>query len=216
MKNIVTAVLISLSISISAQSNKEAQNLLEEVKTKTESYKTQTIEFTNEIDAPTGKADNSRSKRTSTGSALVKGQKYRVTMEGVIILHDGANTYMIYPDDEEINVMESDPEDGSLTLTPSSILSTYQTGYSYAMAGTEKINGQTIQYIRLKPKASAEVKEIMIGINSATKQLYSFKQFGHNDVITTLTVTSYKVNEPLKDELFSIKAPEFSSFEVFE
>ena len=198
-----------------AQTNTEAKALLQEVKTKTESYKTQQIAFTNEINAPTGKPDGSRSSRQTSGSAMVKGDRFRAELDGIIILFDGRITYMIYPDDEEINVMDKDDDEG-VALTPSSILAEYENGYSYAMAGKETINGKNIQYVRLKPKANAEVKEIMLGIDMAKKQLYSFKQFGHNDVVTTLTVTKYIVNEPIEDVKFSLKSPEFSTFELFE
>ena len=68
---------------------------------------------------------------------------------------------MIYPDDEEINVMDKDDDEG-VALTPSSILSEYENGYSYAMAGKETVDGKTIQYVRLKPRANAEIKEIIL------------------------------------------------------
>lgn len=203
------------SVGMLAQSHTEAQALLKEVKTKTESYKTQQIEFTNAIDAPTGKPDGSRSSRESSGKALVKGEKFRAELDGIIILFDGRITYMIYPDDEEINVVDKEDDEG-VALTPSSILAEYENGYSYAMAGKETVAGKTIQYVRLKPKANAEVKEIIIGIDLKKKQLFSFKQFGHNGVVTTLSVTKYAVNQPLDDKMFSLKSPEFSTFELFE
>lgn len=203
------------SVGLLAQSHTEAQALLQEVKAKTEAFKTQQIEFTNSIDAPTGKPDGARSSRESSGKAMVKGEKFRAELDGIIILFDGRITYMIYPDDEEINVMDKDDDEG-VALTPSSILAEYEKGYSYAMAGKETVAGKTIQYVRLKPKANAEVKEIIIGIDLKKKQLFSFKQFGHNGVVTTLTVTKYVVNQPLDDKLFSLKSPEFSTFELFE
>lgn len=215
MKHIVSIILCILATTAVAQTSKQAQALLSEVKTNTEGYTTQQIEFTNQIDAPTGKPDGSRNTRETTGTAQVKGQKFRAELDGIIILYDGRITYMIYPDDEEINVIDKDDDEG-VALTPSSILAEYQTGYSYAMAGKETIDGKTIQYVMLKPKANAEVKEIMIGINMAKKQLYTFKQFGHNGVITTLTVTNYVTNIPIDDKTFSLNSPEFSTFELFE
>jgi hypothetical protein len=46
----------------------------------------------------------------------------------------------------------------------------------------------------MKPKASEEVREIVIGIDVSTKRLYSYQEFGLNDVITTITVDTYAVN----------------------
>lgn len=213
MKYLFLIGAFALSFFVEAQTNKEAEKLLKEVRKKTEGYKTQTIAFTNQIDAPTGKPDKPRSKRTSNGTAKVKGQKFRVALDGMIFLNDGKKAYIIYPEEEEINAFKE--EDGAMNLTPSSILSGYEKGYSYAMAGKETIKGKTIQYIRLKPKASAEIKEIIIGIDMGAKQLYSFQQMAQDGVNTTLTVTSYAVNQPLADDLFSIKSAEFKGFEFF-
>lgn len=214
MRIVLIAALLAFGLTLTAQSNKEAQKLLDEVKAKTESYKTQTISFVNEIDAPTGNPSQPRSSRKTRGTARVKGNKYRIDMGGFLLINDGKQTFMVYPDDEEINILNT--EDQQLNLTPAGILSSYETGYSYSMAGKETINGKTIQYIRLKPKAAADVKEIMIGIDMATKQLYSYKQFSHDDVITTLTVEKYEVNTAISDETFSIKAKEFEGFEIYE
>lgn len=213
MKSIFSILSFVFAFTLSAQSNKEAKNLLNEVRKTTESYKTQTISYVNEIDAPTGNAQNPRSSRKTRGTARVKGQKYRIDMGGFLLIHDGTATYMVYPDDEEINLVDQDEQ--GINLTPSGILSTYEQGYSYALGGKETINGKTIQYIRLKPTAAADVKEILIGVDMTTKQLHSYKQFSHDDVITTLTVEKYTVNTTLSDDIFSIKAKEFEGFEVY-
>jgi outer membrane lipoprotein-sorting protein len=214
MKTTILSLFLAIGFVSFAQSNKEAETLLKEVRQKTESYKTQVIDYVNEIEAPTGNANNPRSSRKTRGSAQIKGQKYRVDMGGFLLIHDGTQTFMVYPDDEEINVV--DTEDQEVNLTPSGILSSYEKGYSYAMAGKETIDGKTIQYIRLKPKAAADVKEILLGIDMGSKQLYSYKQFAHDGVITTFTVEKYSVNTTLADALFSIKSAEFEGFEIYE
>jgi len=214
MKSILLTTLLGFGLLLNAQSNKEAQDLLNEVKAKTEAYKSQTITFVNEIEAPTGNANQPRSSRKTRGNARIKGNKYRIDMGGFLMIHDGSKTYMVYPDDEEINIVNT--EDQQVNLTPAGILSSYEKGYSYALAGKETVNGKTIQYVRLKPKASADVKEILIGIDMATKQLYSYKQFSHDGVITTLIVEKYEVNTALADDIFSIKSKEFQGFEIYE
>ena len=142
MKTIIVSLLLTFGLTVYAQSNKEAEALLKEVRVKTESYKSQVITYVNEIEAPTGNANNPRSSRKTNGSAQIKGQKYRVDMGGFLLIHDGTKTFMVYPDDEEINIV--DTEDQDVNLTPSGILSAYETGYSYAMAGKETVNGKTI------------------------------------------------------------------------
>jgi outer membrane lipoprotein-sorting protein len=213
-KSLFMAFAFLYALGTAAQTNKEAKGLLNDVRKTTEGYKNQTILFTNEIDAPTGKADNPRSKRVTKGKAQVKGNKYRIDMGDYLAIYDGKQTFMVYPDDNEINIV--DAKENQINLTPSSILSAYEKGYSYAMAGKETVAGKNIQYIRLKPVATADVKEILIGIDTKKKQLYSYQQFGQNGVNTKLTVTSYDTTTQLSENLFSLKAPEFSGFDVIK
>jgi outer membrane lipoprotein-sorting protein len=214
MKLFTTTLALLFALAVSAQSTNEAKKLLNEVSQKTKGYKTQTISFINEIDAPTGNDKQPRSSRKTRGTALVKGNKYRIDMGSFLVIHDGKKTYMVYPDDQEINVMDSKEQNAN--LTPSGILDAYDKGYSYSMGGKETIKGKTIQYIRLKPKANSEVKEIMLGVDMSTKQLYNYKQFAQDGVITTLTVETYQVNTAISEEVFNLKAKEFQGFEMFK
>jgi hypothetical protein len=71
------------------------------------------------------------------------------------------------------------------SLSPADILKNYQSGYSYKMAG--KVvgnNGRTIQYVALRPVASEEVKEILIGIDVKSLLLENYTQYGTNGVKT--------------------------------
>ena len=213
MKLFASTLAIFFALAVGAQTTNEAKKLLNEVSQKTKGYKTQTITFVNEIDAPTGNEKQPRNSRTTRGSANVKGNKYRIDMGGFLLIYDGKKSYMVYPDDEEINVMDS--KDQNANLTPSGILDNYDKGYSYSMGGKETIKGKTIQYIRLKPKANAEVKEILLGIDMSTKQLYSYKQFSQDGVITTLIVETYKVNAAIVDDIFNINSKEFQGFSIF-
>jgi len=215
MKNIfILSAILVFAATAQGQSHKEAKALLAEVRKTTESFKSQTISFKNEIDAPTGKADAPRSKRTSTGKAQIKGDKYRIDMGDFLAIFDGKQTFMVYPDDKEINLV-SGPQSG-INITPSAILASYEKGYSYTMGGKETIGGKTIQYIRMKPAAVIDVKEILIGVDTKTKQLYSYEQFGQNGVNTKLTVTAYTVNTDVSDNLFSLKSSEFAGFDVIK
>lgn len=212
MKQIILIFALAASSMALAQTNKEAKKLLQDVRKTTESFKTQTITFSNELDAPTGNDKNPRSKRTTKGSAKIKGQKYRIDMGDFLAIHDGKQTFMVYPDDKEINIVNN--KEGGVSLTPSSILEEYDKGYSYSLAGKETVGGKNIQYIRLKPVKVTSVKEVMIGVDTKTKQLFSYQQFGTNGVNTKFVVTSYVVNTNLDDALFSTKSKEFAGYEI--
>ena len=118
----------------------------------------------------------------------------RVKTDAFEFLSDGIKAYLIYPDDEEIEVAATDEE---ASLSPADILKNYQNGYSYKMAGRATDQGKVIQYIRLRPISSEEVKEILIGVNMKTMLLDNYKQFGTNGSNNIFSVDNYEVNATL-------------------
>ena len=201
-----TFALLLLPFFALAQSHNEAKDLLNKVYEKTLGLETQHISFTNTIAAP---SNGGMKERSSDGELYAIGEKVRIKTDAFEFLSDGNNAYLIYPEDEEIEKTASGEE---TSLSPSDILKNYQSGYSYKMAGKATENGKSIQYVVLKPVASEEVKEIMIGIDTKSMLLENYTQFGTNGINTTFTVKKYEVNVPLSAEMFNINAKEFDGF----
>ena len=191
---------------VMSQSHEEAKKLLNQVYESTLALESQHILFTNTIEVP---SNGGIKKRSSKGELFAIGEKVRVKTDAFEFLSDGSKAYLIYPDDEEIEVAATD-EDAS--LSPADILKNYQNGYSYKMAGRATEQGKVVQYIRLKPVSSEEIKEILIGVNMKTMLLDNYTQFGNNDSNNIFSVDNYEVNAPLDPELFNINAQEFSGF----
>ena len=80
------------------------------------------------------------------------------------------------------------------------------------MAGRSTDQGKVIQYIRLRPISSEEVKEILIGINMKTMLLDNYTQFGTNGSNNIFSVDNYEINVSLDTELFNIDGQEFLGF----
>lgn len=198
--------LLLLPFMVQAQTHNDAKSLLNEVYEHTLTLETQHISFTNSIGAP---SNGGMKERTSQGELFALGEKVRVKTDAFEFLSDGSKAYLIYPEDEEIETTASDEE---TSLSPSDILKNYQSGYSYKMAGKAIENGKTIQYVALRPVASEEVKEILIGIDSKSLLLENYTQFGTNGVKTVFSVDVYRVNVPLDTEMFNINSNEFEGY----
>lgn len=198
--------LLLLPVFSFAQSHNEAKELLNKVYQKTLSLETQHISFTNTIAAP---SNGGMKERKSNGELFAMGEKVRIKTDAFEFLSDGNNAYFIFPEDEEIEKTVSGEE---TSLSPSDILKNYQNGYSYKMAGKANENGKTIQYVVLKPVASEEIREIIIGVDTKTLLLENYTQFGTNGINTTFTVNQYKVNGPLNADMFNINADEFKGY----
>ena len=198
--------LLLLPLFTVAQSHNEAKDLLNQVYEKTLGLETQHISFTNTIAAP---SNGGMKERSSDGELYAIGEKVRIKTDAFEFLSDGKNAYLIYPEDEEIERTASGEE---TSLSPSDILKNYQSGYSYKMAGKSTENGQVIQYVALKPVASEEIREILIGVNTKTLLLQNYTQFGTNGINTTFTVKTYVVNVALDKDMFNINSKEFEGY----
>ena len=198
--------LLLMPFMVMSQSHEEAKKLLNQVYESTLALESQHILFTNTIEVP---SNGGIKKRSSKGELFAIGEKVRVKTDAFEFLSDGSKAYLIYPDDEEIEVAATD-EDAS--LSPADILKNYQNGYRYKMAGRATDQGKVIQYIRLRPISSEEVKEILIGVNMKSMLLDNYTQFGNNGSNNIFSVDNYEVNAPLDPELFNINAQEFSGF----
>lgn len=193
MRKILTSTLLALSLGVFAQaSNQQAKALLEEVKTNLLAFSDQKLTFTNKIEFPTGDPNNPRRARETQGTVTVVGQNYMLQTNGQTIYLNGNRAYVVNEDDEEIDVRVLEEED--MAFTPNGILARFESGSSLAMAGKETINGKNIQYVKVRPNGSEEIRDIVIGIDLATKRIYSYTEYSTNDVITTITVNSYEVN----------------------
>lgn len=206
MRHMRIIALLLLPFFAFGQSHEEAKKLLNQVYESTLALETQHITFTNTIEVP---SNGGMKKRSSNGELFAIGQKVRIKTDAFEFLSDGSKAYLIYPDDEEIEVAATGEE---TSLAPADILKNYQNGYSYKMAGRATEKGKTIQYIRLKPVTSEEVKEILIGVNMNTMLLDNYTQFGNNGSNNIFTVDTYQVNTALDASMFDINSAEFSGY----
>lgn len=190
-----------------AQSHVEAKQLLKEASTTMKSYPAMDISYrfnleNNRVDPPI--------LQILEGTVALQGDNYRLKMDEMEQIRTGKTLYTILHEDEEIQKSEYDEED--MGLSPSTLLSFYEKGYSYKMGGNETIDGKRITYVILKPIASEEIDKIMIGINSKTKEVYSMKQWGTNGTVTTLTVLKLNKNAKWPANYFTFSKADYPDY----
>ena len=138
----------------------------------------------------------------SKGNVIMKGNMYVFNLMGVTKIFDGKKTYTINPEDEEVTISKMNDKDEN-AITPSKMLTFFNTGYKYTWDIPQNIKGRKIQYIKLVPISSKDQrKEILLGIDIKTKNIYNLIEIGRNGTKTTLTVNSFKTNQPLSKNQF--------------
>ena len=191
-------ILIILLVTISAQAqDKKAKDLLDAVTAKVKSYDNIVIDFKYTL-------NNAKENinQDSKGNVTLKGNMFVLNFMGVTKIFDGKKNYTINPEDEEISISKYNDKDDA-AITPSKMLTFFNSGYKYSWDIQQNIKGRKIQYIKLSPSSAKDHrKEVLLGIDIQTKNIYNLIEVGKNGTKTTLTVNSFKTDQPLSKNQF--------------
>ena len=189
--------IFSLFLMISSLKAQNTKSLLSEVSNKVKSYENIQIDFKYSL-------ENTREnvKQDTRANITLKGDNYVLNMLGVTRIFDGKTIYTIVPEDEEVTISDySKEEDKSISV--SEMLTFYEKGYNYKMDIQQNIRGRKIQFIKLNPiDSNTEIKNILLGIDMQTKHIYKLIQIDSSGTSYTITVNSFKTNQPISQNLF--------------
>ncbi|WP_100612972.1 LolA family protein [Confluentibacter lentus] len=204
-----TITLLFLTLALNSFSQNKGKSLLNEVSQKVKSYNNISIDFKYVLENTKEKI-----KQETRGDVVLQGNKYKLNILGTTRLFDGKQLYSISPEDEEVTI-SSQSEDSEDNITPSKMLSFYEDGYTYALDIEQNVQGRKIQYVKLTPiDSNSEINYILLGVDAQTKHIYTLIQIGKNGTKTTLTVNSFKTNEPLSKTLFNFDANKYKDYYI--
>jgi len=207
MKQILVTLLVLVSFTTFAQN--DAKKLLDEVSTKVKSYDNISIDFKYVL--VNLEEDINQETR---GNVILQGDKYLLNILGITRIFDGKTLYSISPEDEEVTISSENSQDEN-TITPSKMLSFYENGYNYKMDIIQNVNGRKIQFVKLTPiDSNTEINHVLLGIDINTKHIYNLIEVGSNKTKTTLTVNSFKTNEPLSKTLFTFDKTKYKDYYI--
>lgn len=205
---VLFSIVCFLSFNIQAQ-DKKAKDLLNEVTAKVKNYDNIVIDFKYSL-------NNAKENinQDSKGNVTMKGNQYVLNFMGVTKIFDGKKSYTIVPEDEEISISTVNEKDND-AITPSKMLSFFNSGYKCTMDILQNIKGRKIQYIKLIPlNVKDKRKEILLGIDIQTKHIYNVIETGKNGTKTTLTVNSFKTNQPLSKNQFTFAESKYPNYYI--
>jgi outer membrane lipoprotein-sorting protein len=210
--SILGAVLISTSL-YSQASNAEAKSLLDASSSQMKSYQSISLDFSytfenRKVEPPI--------IQSQAGTISLKGEDYHIKLNDMEQIRVGNKLYNILIEDEEVQISSYEEGDDEEGISPSKILSSFSSGYSYKLGENDIIDGKTIQYIILKPVSTLSVKKIIVGIEKATKHIYSLQQWGTNGTVTTLKVKSFKANPQLPASHFTFNRADYKDYYISE
>lgn len=209
MNKIVSITLLFLICFTTNAQDKKAKDLLNQVTSKIKSYNNITVDFKYTL-------NNSKENinKESKGNVVLEGNKYTLNFMGVTKIFDGKKSYTIIPEDEEITISKLNDNDEK-AITPSKMLTFFNNGYKFVWDVLQDVKGRKIQYIKLTPtNAKDPRKEILLGVDSQTKNVYNVIEMGKNGTKTTLTVNSFKTNQPLSKNQFTFVASKYPNYYI--
>lgn len=202
----ITALLLGV-VTYAQNTSTAAKTLLDDVSTKVKSYSNISIDFK----YATESSANEGAQETR-GNVIIEGDKYILNVLGITRIFDGKTLYTINPEDEEVTISSNNTADEG-SITPNAMLSFYESGYTYSMDIVQNINGRKIQYVKLVPSGgNSGIKHVLLGIDSKTHHIYNLIEIGSDNSRTTLTVNSFKTNEPLSKTLFIFDEAKYSNY----
>ncbi|MFY8067945.1 LolA family protein [Flavobacterium sp.] len=203
------AIALLIGFSLQAQDAKKAKELLDEVSDKVKSYNNIVIDFKYSLNNP-----KENINQESKGNVTLQGNLYNLNFMGVSKIFDGKKVYTIVPEDEEVTIANFDAKDDN-AITPNKMLTFFNSGYKYAWDIPQNLKGRKIQFIKLTPISNKDQrKEILIGIDVQTKHIYTIIEVGKNGTKTTLTVNSFKTNQPLSKNHFTFTKSKYPNYYI--
>lgn len=209
MRTYLVLFAFLMSAALVAQSDKDAEKLLESVVNKTSSYKNFKAELAYTM---VNKEMNIDEKKK--GVIYLEGDNYRIEMEGQVIISDGKTVWTYLKDSDE--VMISDMEGNDESVSPTKILTTYNKDFKAKFSSDPKYKSSDLKMIDLKPNDGNQFENMSILVNQKNLSLESFSLLDKNGNVFTYHIISLTPNITLPANQFTFNAADYPGVEVID
>jgi outer membrane lipoprotein carrier protein len=199
-------LLFAVNIIMAQSVDKKATAILDEISTKTKSFKTLKIEFSYTMENTKEKV-----KDNFNGTLLSKGDKYKLSIAGQEVISDGKTSWTFLKDAKEVQINDVGTDDDS--FTPTKMLTSYNANYNSKFI-EEKNNNQVIE-LTPKKKGKTLIK-VRLSIDKSKKQVSSFVMYDKSGNTFTYTVNKFISDPPLADKEFVFNKAEHPGIEVVD
>lgn len=149
------------------------------------------------------------------GEISVKGDKFRLKMEGQEIISDGETVWTYLPDVNEVNVDNYNPDEGD--ISPSNIFTAYKEGFKYVYLKEENQNGTTYDIIDLIPEGNNnQFYKVRLRINQQKSILKGWEIFDKNNTKFVYTIENFQPEFEAENSLFSFDTSNYPNVEVVD
>lgn len=214
MKKIsIFIILLSFSRLAFGQQEPAAQQVLNTLTKKYQSYSTAKIDFAL-------KAVNHQQQVTldEKGQMIVepKTNKYHLVMDGQEIIADGKQQWHILKEEQEVQITEVDKEPAE-SITPANIFTFYKTGFKYVSGKDEQVGGKTVNVVNLSPiDTKKSFFKVKLRVDKVSQQLFDVTIFDKSGSSYTYTIQDLTPNIKLNAKTFIFDKADFPNLEVVD
>ncbi len=208
MKRIILLAAIFITAATYAQ-DKKAAALLDEVSQKTKSYKSFKADFSYTMENKSAKINESK-----TGTLLVSGDKYRLTVVGQLVICDGRTIWTYIKESNEVQINNLDEKDDS--FTPSRLLTSYSKNYKSKIVKDKSVTDPNTECVELIPISSKNYTKADLVIDKSKKQIKRFSLYDKNGNVFTYKVSKFQTDVPTTKGDFTFEAAEFPGAEIID
>ncbi len=210
MSRVLTLVFVLLAcMAFSQVKDSKASLLLDEVSQKTKSHKSIMADFSYTMENKQAKINE-----VKTGSLLVSGEKYRLTAAGQTIICNGKTIWTYIKESNEVQINDVDAKEDA--LTPSKLLSSYNSNYKSKIIKDKAQTDPSVESIELIPNTIKNFTKAILVVDKTKKQVKSFILLDKSGNTFTYKVTNYQTDIPVTNADFSFEASKFPGVELID
>jgi outer membrane lipoprotein carrier protein len=214
MKKLFTFLLLaSAGLIVNAQTSNDpaAKKILDAVSTKFKAYKSPQANFTYKVENAQGKALS-----TKKGTVTMKGNKYKVKMDGMEIISDGKTVWNYDKSANEVTVNNVDASGSA--MTPQKLLTNfYDKDFLYKLNGEKKEGKKQVQEIELTPTDKTRpFHKVYLMVDKTANSLYSAKFLEKSGGRYSYTITDMKSSASVTDKDFTFDKSKYPGVEVVD
>jgi outer membrane lipoprotein-sorting protein len=193
------------------QNDPAAKKVLDAVSEKFRTFKAPQATFTYSVENAQGKVLSSKK-----GTVTMKGNRYRVTMDGMEIFSDGKTTWNYDKSANEVTV--DNVNTAASAMTPQKMFTNfYDKDFFYKLNGDKKVAGKTLQEVELTPTDKTRpYHKVYVLIDKSTNTIYNAKFLEKSGGRYSYTVTALKPSATVADTYFIFDKSKYPGVEVVD
>lgn len=157
-----------------------------------------------------------KSTYNQDGTALIKGNKFKIDVPDGITWFDGKTQWVYIKGSDEVNVTNPTGEELA-AISPTVLLNLYKSGFNLSYKGEVKDQGKAVYKVEMVPQSKkSDISKFVIHVNKQNSQISSIVIVNKNKTQTSIKIKQYKTGVSLSDSTFTFNKKDYPKVEIID